>query len=361
MQRPEAAIQLASGFILLLLLIYIIVVWSMRFERGAVEVPLLLIGVFGILAMVVRTTNAFAIGISIVIVGTVVAGERSTTFMTAILKGTDTEQMAVLANLYSDGKSSQPAKADAAPTKSDKASSEMFADVISTVASKNTSPQVTEKFVNRALTSYETESLANRIDEEGASFPFRRLAIGGSTWQDFVNAYRDLSAFIEDMNFLKGLGVIEFTGQDFGGAYVTDRGERVLQRLNGESLIPAERLPEPEAVQSLDDTSIVPLQIGDKRSSEFVEYRIVRFKIEVPEAMTIQIRTMEVEESDQLIDTTIKLKDASLIEIAYNDDSATDLFSDLTRKVQAGHYLIEVENLTERAGKFAIEVSRVTE
>ena len=86
-KNPLAVVQLLTVLMLLAAFVLAMVDWISSHDRVRVEVPLLLVGVTAILIIVVRTSQGFSLSVAVLIIGTVVAGDRFMLAITALLKG----------------------------------------------------------------------------------------------------------------------------------------------------------------------------------------------------------------------------------------------------------------------------------
>lgn len=344
--NPVTVVQLTSTVILFFLFSFTMNGWLDSQTREPLEVPLLLIGVFSILIIVLRTKSAFAISVSILIIGTVVAGDRFILAIATILKGGPTqESMNFVKDLY--GSAVTPA---AQPI-----DNEALASRITTIVKEKT-PAAAELALTRVLGAAEAQSILNQIRLAGAETPFRELATGGESWLQFVRQYEEQSYFQKHMDILRATNVVTFVDQNFAEAELTAIGRQVKDQLD--EAHPANRasLPDGPALSGINDPRLVPLEVGSRRIGKFEQYSRVFFKFTAPESASYVIETGESDSS--VPDTVITLMNSDLSELGKDDDGGEGLFSRLERSLDSASYVIEVSSLGGESGEFSILVQK---
>ena len=184
-ENPLAFAQLCCTAMLVLVAVFALMSWafgepaqgsgvSRLFEgRLAVDIPLVLLGVFSIVFVVTRTENFFALGMAVVIVGTIVAGEAFVLSATAILKG-DSEALAQVSTQYGAQVPESDSQFD--PNKEARR-------LLATINDDPADDQAVER-VSQALQEIQLEGLLQELGP-GTLRPLAALQGGQSAWQSF--------------------------------------------------------------------------------------------------------------------------------------------------------------------------------
>jgi hypothetical protein len=345
LRNPTAVIQLIAGVILLTLFVATLVEWIHSHNRLSVEVPLLLIGVCAILLIVLRTTHAFAISVAVLIIGTVVAGDRFMLAVTALLKGNTPESMKFVTDLYVTA-----ASATKPPDPQD------LALRITAISRDANSPDEARKEVTKVLAEAQARSLIAQIRSASpnATTPLERLIEGGDRWQSFVSTFKSSDGFKSDMNLLRRLQIVIFPEEKYEDARLTEIGQQLRPYLRSARVAP-DRLPAGPDISNPNDSRVVSLDLGKRKLLSFTTTSRVfaRFHVEQEDRYVIETS----DEGLGITDTVIILKDSSGKKIAQDDDGGEGLCSKLNEQLKKGDYLIEVQNFDEIRGEFYLTVS----
>jgi hypothetical protein len=352
--KPIPFMQLAAIFMLFASFVAALKAWSPHHDRVAAEVPLLLFGVLAILLIISRTTQGFAISVAVLLIGTVVAGDRFMLAATALLKGNTPETMTFVTHLYAQE------------------SSLLRPEDIKTVASQvqaainasGDNPAGARKAVEQVLESAQLRELAGRVTEAGATTPFQKVAAGGTAWVDFVREYQSRDYFQRHMTILRDIGVINFSADDYRSATLSAVGTQVVSVLRESpdsfSPISKPRLPQGPELSDPNDPAIANLRIGMSESAQFLKSDRNWFRFVVTESAKYRIETSASPTGGSFLDTFIVLRDATLKQkIGEDDDSGEDFFSKLERPLMPGTYFLEVRERDATQGSYTVLVSRV--
>ena len=340
--KPLNGLLLLSVIFLVISSSFMMIATMMGWNRSDLEVVLLVFGVLAILIVILRTENALAITMAVLIIGTVVAGERFLISVTALLGRTSEEGRKFVGDLYRNQGSQSRSSVD----------EEALARLIIERIQQSEKPAGTELVVADVIRQARVQQLADRVRDESASTPLLRLA--NDSWPDFLNAFRHNPSFRDDMNVLRDLELITFTGLNFENTTFTDLGRQVMDALNKSSFdrtVFAERLESDGPIETISDarfrkitpgTSFVDVVFLDK-SDKWFKFAVARrgkFKI-----------TTEISDKNLPLDTTLTLYDSEKSIIAENDDNAEDLFSEIIMNLDEGDYFIRVSSLDGLAGE----------
>lgn len=174
------------------------------------KTPLLLFGVIAIVLIVVILQKGFALGVALVIIGTVVASEKFILTITSILRAEPKEVTEIL-----KGYGQQPNPP------------QDVAKVVSEAINKELGGIKPEerKRIERILTTAELERI--RVSLGQATIPLGNLVKGGKIYQDFLRQFQDAPYFQKDMALLQREGLITCPGKDLPACKATDLGHQV--------------------------------------------------------------------------------------------------------------------------------------
>ena len=340
-KNPLALVQLLTVLMLLTAFVLAIVDWISFRDRVQVEVPLLLVGVAAILTIVVRTSQGFSLSVAVIIIGTVVAGDRFMLAITALLKGDPEHTTKFVSDLYGSSESLASELVD---------HDKLAQTIVDLLEEKSIKPEQATSVVARVLDRAEAVEIAERIREAGAATPFRHLIEGGNEWQDFAGTYEHSSFFQEHMDILSSLGVATFEEGAYGDARLTARGQEVAPFLQpfDSSAIVREVLPLGPDLTDHPPPEVQELTMGTMNVGEFSTSSRNWFQFAVDDAGEYVVKTTEIE-GETFVDTVVILlaSDKSTV-VKQDDDSGSGFFSKLQAQLEPGLFYLEVKRFQPR-------------
>ena len=335
---------------------------------------LIALGVSTITYIALRTERASVIAMTILIIGTVVAGDRFILSLTALLRNADKDQLALVTSYNKASSRSEAIRSGA--------SQSAAFDPMAAAAAKQLREAEIETLVERLLEEAGDDptraaesisaTLASRLVAEqsiaqlasslGAEIaPLESLASGGSEWRVFVTDFQDLDFFHADMTTLRELDLITFEGRDYANAQITLTGREVLEFSGlGDPVATSLGFDEglklgPEFSELNIDT--LPIIAFDATETEqlviFDEFENRWFRLDLANSQRVRIATESL--SKAIVDPTLMIRNQE-VELAFNDDSE-DLDALLDIELEAGAYFIRVQMLT---GEFAETTLRIS-
>nr|VFK21995.1 MAG: hypothetical protein BECKLFY1418C_GA0070996_11094 [Candidatus Kentron sp. LFY] len=350
-KEPIATIQLVTVFMLVLAFFATVIGWINTPIRAEVDIPLLLVGVLVILLIVIRTTQGFSLSVAILIVGTVVAGDRFILAITALLRGDSVRTMEFVTDIYGASLSKT----------ADQPDRKELAKTIVSLIQKTKKPEKATQTVEKMIELAEVERLANVVRENGAIPPLKNLKKGGHEWRNFVSRFKDKERFMKDMDDLKHLNLIEFSNKNYALANITNLGKEVAEFLDrSQTTLRRHLLPHGPKIENIEDPSVKELVVdAPSTEGEFSDSSTNWFRIKIDKEAEYVIQT-EPTMKMSFVDTAITLYDADLSEsLADNDDgddSDSSLFSKIAIKLAPGVYGLEVTNLVRQKAKYKIHI-----
>lgn len=357
----EKIIEKPEKFCILLLSICIffgfslLLAWSLLGEnRESLEVALIAFGVATILIIMLRTENAIAVSASVIIVGTVVASDRFILTGTCIVYGKDLEECTEAVGSY-DSVSSIDRKSAGEFSEEELIAIQRIIEL--EMGTKASEGDRTSTIIQNVVGSARLERLTNEVRELGASTPLQRLNEGQDAWDEFARNFGGQQFFIDDMESLERLGLVELPGKDVKNASITDSGRSVAEKLSEspflraveDALVPDGPSLEEAAELELDGFSLEnsPLAIEWKT-------RKVWLKLDILQKGTYTIETSESGSSDP----ALTLYDYELSQLDEADDEAGGFNALMEIELNVGNYLLLVENLDAFEGSTRVTLEQ---
>jgi hypothetical protein len=319
--------------------------------RGMVEVPLVLLGVFSIVIIITRTESAFALGMSVLIIGTVVAGERFLLFGAAVLRG-DPDIVDQTRSVYED---------ERYPDEPGEIQNKRLRRVLA--EQTDLTDEDLDTLVRRLEADLQAQDLrpvVERIRGQGTETVLTALFEGGASWRNFLEQFGQEGYFRSDMQVLRDEGLVSFDADRYGAAALTPLGQRVAQQLveeEAEWIRPAGSIALPEApVPSGPNDATTPrLEIPTTTTIDLVDYQDRWFRLRLDEAGEIALETRR-GDAPERVDTTLTVYDEAMERIARDDDGGSGLYSRVVLDLEPGTYFVQAATYFGGAGRFDLEV-----
>lgn len=338
---PMPSIQIVVLLLLFISTIATIYEWSDLQRRTAVEVPLLLVGVMAILMIVLRTTQGFTLSVAVLIIGTVVAGDRFMLAITALLKGESEQTIGLVNDLYGN----KPLRTRVQENPTD------IAERIVELVEKSDKPEIA---VEKVIKSVQLDDLANEVSNEGANTPLEYLASGGEIWTNWASEFVENTFFKEDMRFLRDNELATFTGNNFLSAEITSLGINIVTRVKP-SRNAFFSLPRGNEIDQIEESEFVQLTLDSPIISNFKSSDKNWFEFDISKSGKYVITTKS--SNFRTVDTLMKLYAADkLTVIAEDDDSGDDLFSEISSSLEQGKYYLQISSIFSREGEYSVSL-----
>ncbi len=323
---------------------------------------LLLTGVLITAFLVVRIENAFAISISVLIIGTVVAGDRFLLSITALLTSNSGEGGTLVRDIYAD----VPGNVfnGTANLEERQALAEEIVRAITATQDKDqgeeAAVQVVENFIGRA----QVAQLAGEVASRAAQQPLLRLYESNEAFALFAASNFGNPLLQEQMVYLRGIGLVEFLSSDLTDAELTRTGFEVAAALARpfeivESSFGLEVVNAPDALAAADRDSFEVFGISDTNVAQPITWDAgdgLFITLDVDEADFYVIEITDAAEGS--LDTVIELLTEEGEILATDDDGGTDLLSKLVRRLDAGRYYLRVVGYLGEPGTAALTIQR---
>ena len=354
--KPINFMQVVATLLLAIGFLSTLVGWIAT-DGEASEAPLVLTGIMAILLIMSRVESSFTVGISILIIGTVVASDRFMLAATALIGGESAKDVTLLLRAYKSNERLTNL------IQSNEITIETLAQHITDKISA--SPSMTDASppaaIELVLQQASIREVADQVRVLDVETPLDDLVAGGAQWRNFVDRYRDITPFQEDMFTLKRLGLADFPESQFARAAPTDIGKAVNEFLESREELgkPSDELRDRE-LQDENDPAITLIDVGTQTEIRFADYWNQWFKFELSRQSTLEIRTKN---SSIGTDPLLRIYRASNLKepLDQNDDLSSDnLESRINRPLSAGLYLVEVINLDRQAGYTTISIEEPT-
>lgn len=350
LKDPLAVVQLVTSVLLVIVVLTTLGDWLRSHRRPEVEVPLLIVGVLAVLQIVLRTKAGFPLSVAVLIIGTVVAGDRFMLAVTALLRGQpgqSSDTMKFVTDLY--GKSTATD-----PIDTQRLAREMVDRLKAVQGNPEAATQVAEQLIDETRIS----AAVSRVNDAGARTPLSELARGGPGWQDFVERYSKEPFFQTHMEVLRTLGLVEFSDKQFAAARITSLGKRVAQSIDERPVLSSMSQPLPSLSISGPTDSLVTELDNKPAIVRFEKYRDAWYRFTVNGPADYELLTSRSGTSD--IDTVLTLfRSDGKTQIARDDDSGSGLFSKIARRLDPGVYLVKVSTLDGKGEcKLALTVGK---
>ncbi|MEN6427086.1 MAG: hypothetical protein ABFE13_17160 [Phycisphaerales bacterium] len=348
---PVSTAQLAATGLLIIAVLVTLWCWGHDRSRSASEVPLLVMGVVAILLIVLRTTHGFTLSVAVLIIGTVVAGDRFMLAVTALLRGEPKESMTFVKDLYVEHATHSIQTVDP----------NQVARLIVDLMGEKGKPEQATTVVAGVLERARIAELVREVQREGAETPLRWLKRNDEDWAERVREYREYPEFLQDVECLRRLGLISYSGSRLEDARLTSSGQQVLRYLDEEpglllrsavARLPSKRVAGPnDPVIRLLTPDSPPLQ------GRFVDTCDDWFRLDVRSHGGYRIETSQAD-LGPAVDTVLSLLRPDLeTQIAEDDDGAADMFSRLEVHLDPGTYFLRVSSFNGTPGGYSLVVT----
>ena len=313
-----------AGFVQIVLVLLLVVTicsatfmwWGLADEifglrlRTHMEVPLLASGVLAILLIVSRTNTSLTLAMAVLIIGTVVAGERFIIGLAGLFTDKAEEATSILAGL---------------PNPRGSETLQQTTRVVAE-ATEGASRETRESIVTK---------LSEEVSSAGRDFLFAVLQEDGLVFTE-DEAWPGLLDEIDSLR-ARGLLAVRTNGNRYD-VFITDAGVQ-FTTMSFFTLDVSSELPE-------DRSGFVSLSENSPIADTFDTAPAVWYELNLDGAASVILETTLI--SEPVPDTTITVYTPDGIAIDSNDDFDETLFSRLELPLTAGQYYVRVLSLTRR-------------
>ena len=330
---------------------------GLQFMERRLTPILLMTGVLITAFLVVRTENALAISISVLIIGTVVAGDRFLLSITALL--TDNAGAGdFVTEIYQSGLNATTPLAD--PEQTQNIAEDIVARILEAQqkGGEEAAVSVAASYISQA----EVSRIAEEVSALGYSETLRRIYNTPALFVADLPAISANASFQRSMATLRQFGLISFPGTDYASVVVTEQGGQVAEALNlpfevAPVVVEAEPTPS-DALADL-DLSVIPEVVVQNTE------RVVPLEWEDGTGtwllVTLEDKSfvvMETSDEKTGVDPILTLYDMNKEFVAGDDDGGEDLNSRIVAELEAGTYLLSIADLRGQGGYLALTVRR---
>ncbi|WP_159086924.1 hypothetical protein [Loktanella sp. Alg231-35] len=321
---------------------------------------LLLTGVIITAFLVVRIENALAISISVLIIGTVVAGDRFLLSITALLTDNGGEAGTFVRDIYASQPNGQ------FTSLSDPGNLETFAAEIVRAIEETQSKElgedaavgVVQEYISRARVS----QLASDVTSNGAQQPMLVLLRPTDDAAAFFQLNQANGVLRDQMLYLRQNGLVSFSLLDYSDAALTEIGLEVATALNR----PFEVIETPIVVEdpmiedffdTIDPDNLETIALGTQEVAvplEWTDQAGWFIALDVSERDIFVFETTDPGPADLDTILTLFTNEGEVLDI--NDDDGTNALSRVTAELDVGRYVLNVREFGGGGGRVSVRM-----
>ncbi|MEL6684869.1 MAG: hypothetical protein AAFN63_18705 [Pseudomonadota bacterium] len=321
---------------------------------------LLLAGVLITAFLVVRIENALAISISVLIIGTVVAGDRFLLSITALLTNNDGDGGQFVREFYA-GQPGEQLVNLTNPESIQQLTDQLLQAI--EVSQEKDDPAAAAVVVEDYITRARVSQIAADVTNFNAQQPLLVLLRSSADAAAFFLANQANPVLRENMLFLRSNGLVFFTRPDYADARLTDMGTEVARALNRpfeviEPVVVIEESPEPtQLFQDLDLDALARVDVGQGEVITPLEWDVPQGEFVALEILTDDIFIIETTDPGPVgLDTVIDLLNDQGESVKQDDDGGDDGLSRMIVELAMGTYYLNVRSFSGDAGRVALSI-----
>ena len=204
---PKSFLQLIATILLGVSALVVLVWWIAGYQRPLLQIPLIIVGVTAIVLLVTMVEKGFALGLSLLVIGTIVTTEDFLIKISHLLREGGKIEEYIL----------QPMTPSPSPD-------EIASGVTKTIVEELPQLQKDKARIESILKDSEIKKLASKV---GGSRLFHEIAFRPKDWSSFVARFEKTGQFEREIVTLSHDGVITCQEGRFEDCRLTDVGKEV--------------------------------------------------------------------------------------------------------------------------------------